>query len=431
MRRCRIPDHVQHLPAQAGRIRRKGSGPGIHPGPTAGAQPAVPQSAVRDHACPPTGRPCRGAVIVSAVAYAAQPGSERSKLPAAAILPLRRRHPAGVRRPQGRSRANRTTADRLPARRSRTGTVIGENVDHPCPHPTGAVPRLRDFRRIQQSQDTQTLHDRSAEAPLDGVEDGGSLQGHDHDTARATHATKPASNAQAGNHWSRISAGCRSNGTRPRSSPTASRPGRSTRTRSSSHGSSTGDANSADARAISTFTTSARWPISPKPVTPNLFGHRSESGIRDFGDLRVGDPLPGVRIADRARVSHRSPRVLADRPLPLHGMVLGQHQRNWTPRGGTHQQPSECHRPNRHAPGSRSREISADRCRQRRSPFRRMRYPRFRCVRRKRPAWHTRRPGAAASRYRRTPAPLAPGSSSTRWHSWARCPRSTASSWRA
>ena len=62
-------------------------------------------------------------------------------------------------------------------------------------------------------------------------------QGQNRDTARAAHAaSRPVSNAQAGNHWSPGSAASHSNGRRTRSSPTADTPGRSTRTGSWSPG---------------------------------------------------------------------------------------------------------------------------------------------------------------------------------------------------
>ena len=44
-RRCRLPDPVQHLPAQAGQLRRNGSDPGIHPRGTSGRQPGLPRGA--------------------------------------------------------------------------------------------------------------------------------------------------------------------------------------------------------------------------------------------------------------------------------------------------------------------------------------------------------------------------------------------------
>ena len=68
--------------------------------------------------------------------------------------------------------------------------------------------------------------DPGRQAPLDGDEDGPQVQGHHraHRTGRAR-ASRPASNAAAGSHWSHGSAASRSNGRRTRSSPTASRPG--------------------------------------------------------------------------------------------------------------------------------------------------------------------------------------------------------------
>ena len=68
------------------------------------------------------------------------------RLPAAALLPLRRRSPAGVHRTEGRSRGHQGSAGAVPARRPRAGTQPGQDADHPRPHPGGAVPRLRDHR---------------------------------------------------------------------------------------------------------------------------------------------------------------------------------------------------------------------------------------------------------------------------------------------
>ena len=38
-----------------------------------------------------------------------------------------------------------------------------------------------------------------------------------------------------------------------------------------------------------------------------------ESGVGDFGDLGVGDPVAGVGVTDRARITHRGPRAVLDR----------------------------------------------------------------------------------------------------------------------
>ena len=46
------PVLVQHLSAQAGRLRRDGPDPGIHPGQAPGQQPGVPQGGTRDRAEP-------------------------------------------------------------------------------------------------------------------------------------------------------------------------------------------------------------------------------------------------------------------------------------------------------------------------------------------------------------------------------------------
>ena len=49
-----------------------------------------------------------------------------------------------------------------------------------------------------------------------------------------------------------------------------------------------------------------------QPGRGAVFGG-SESSVSDFGDLGIGDPFIGVRVADRARVFHRCPRVVGDR----------------------------------------------------------------------------------------------------------------------
>ena len=82
---------VQHLPAQAGRLCRVGSHPGIHPRSAPGLQPGVSQGEMGDRSSPQEGRPCRpGAVALQAVAQSPQPGSRRSGLSEAALLPIRR-----------------------------------------------------------------------------------------------------------------------------------------------------------------------------------------------------------------------------------------------------------------------------------------------------------------------------------------------------
>ena len=72
----------------------------------------------------------------------AQQGSPRSRLPAAEVHKVRRRPPAGIHRPEGRSRADQGQAGDVPPGDPRAGTEPGQDPDHPRPHPAGAVPRL-------------------------------------------------------------------------------------------------------------------------------------------------------------------------------------------------------------------------------------------------------------------------------------------------
>ena len=79
-------------------------------------QPGVPRRWNSDRQEPAgDGDRAAGAVAAPAAAQPAQPGSRRSRLPAAALLPLRRRPPARVRRTEGRSRGDQTAAGGVPA----------------------------------------------------------------------------------------------------------------------------------------------------------------------------------------------------------------------------------------------------------------------------------------------------------------------------
>ena len=107
---------VQHLPAQAGRVRRDGarsrSTPEADAGPRNPAYRKVEQAIGEARR---RGDRAEARSLLPAAAQPAQPGSRRSGLPAAALLPLRRRHPARVRRTEGRSRADQAAPGGVPA----------------------------------------------------------------------------------------------------------------------------------------------------------------------------------------------------------------------------------------------------------------------------------------------------------------------------
>src|SRR6266516_4457645 len=122
-RRRDLPVAVLDLPAQAGRLRRAGPDPRIHPGKAEEAQPRVPQ-AVRGHrARAQARRPPSRAGSAPAAQAAAGHGPARSGIPAAAVLQVCRRPPPRVHRTESRSRADQGPPGSVPARRPQAGAV--------------------------------------------------------------------------------------------------------------------------------------------------------------------------------------------------------------------------------------------------------------------------------------------------------------------
>ena len=113
--RGRVPDPVQHLPAQVGRVRRDGSDPGIHPRAAQGTQPGLPRGENRAGASPPARRPRRRRGRCAG-GCAACPARIRTILAtggcATADTPMT---PARVRRTEGRSRGDQTAPGAVPA----------------------------------------------------------------------------------------------------------------------------------------------------------------------------------------------------------------------------------------------------------------------------------------------------------------------------
>ena len=88
-------------------LRRDSSHTGIHPRETQGIQPCLRQVEMAAGArAPAVTVPRHGSY--AAAAEPAQLGPERSGLPAAALCPVRRRHPPRVHRTKGRSRGDQT-----------------------------------------------------------------------------------------------------------------------------------------------------------------------------------------------------------------------------------------------------------------------------------------------------------------------------------
>ena len=105
--RCR-PFLSNHLPAQAGRLRRAGADPRIHPGRAAEAQPGVPQAVRRHRARTQARRPRGRAGSPPAAAIAAQRGPARPRIPAAAVCQVRRR-PSSSGSPDRRPKPSRSS----------------------------------------------------------------------------------------------------------------------------------------------------------------------------------------------------------------------------------------------------------------------------------------------------------------------------------
>ena len=82
-------------------------------------------------------KPLREELRIARRARPVRPG-----LPTAAIHPVRRRLPAGLRRAEGGSRGDQGPAGDVPARSPQAGTLAREDLDHACPHREGPVPRL-------------------------------------------------------------------------------------------------------------------------------------------------------------------------------------------------------------------------------------------------------------------------------------------------
>jgi site-specific DNA recombinase len=110
-----FPDPLEHLSAQAGQFCRDSSYTRIHPRSAQESQPCLRQGEGRGPRSAQTWRSCRGASPAQAGTHHAQRESTRSRLPAAALLPLRRRSPARVHRTKGRSRGDQIASRPVPA----------------------------------------------------------------------------------------------------------------------------------------------------------------------------------------------------------------------------------------------------------------------------------------------------------------------------
>ena len=99
-RRRDFTNPLQYLPGPAGHVRRDSSHTAAHPGREQETQSCIRQGENGCRARPPTRRPRRSTRDAQAAAQPAQRGSPGSGLPAAPLLPVRRRHLLGFTGPE-------------------------------------------------------------------------------------------------------------------------------------------------------------------------------------------------------------------------------------------------------------------------------------------------------------------------------------------
>ncbi|WUS53600.1 recombinase family protein (plasmid) [Streptomyces mirabilis] len=109
-----IPSPVQHLPAQAGRVRRDSSNSGVHPRKSPGPEPGLSGVAESAGESTSTRRSGFGPHAVSADGQSAKRGSRRSRLPQAALHTLCGRSSPWFHRTESRGRADQTASGTVP-----------------------------------------------------------------------------------------------------------------------------------------------------------------------------------------------------------------------------------------------------------------------------------------------------------------------------